>query len=184
MRKITDRKFFERKSEDVARDLIGKYICCNGKYYQIIETEAYYYDEQDKNGKYFCYGVKDATGEYSKTYASIPLFRIPATWCIYGGQLLISVTSDKMPNNVLIKAVKAQDNNDLGPDKMAAAMKLYQKCESSNYWDFHGVDPLSTYVNLYLSEDENQPRLNIKNKPRVNISDNKPFNFFIESKVK
>lgn len=185
MKKITDRKFFERKSEDVARDLIGKYICYNGKSYQIIETEAYYYNEQDENGKYFCYGVKDATGEYSKTYASIPLFRIPGTWCIYGGQLLVSVTSDKIPDNVLIKKVAEKtDNNYLGPDKMAVDMKLYQKCENSNYWDFHGLDPLLADVNLYLSEYENQLRLNIKSKPRVNIRDNKSLNFFIESKVK
>lgn len=182
MRKITDRKFFERKSEDVARDLIGKYICYNGKSYQIIQTEAYYYNEQDENGKYFCYGVENATGEYSKTCASIPLFRNPGTWCIYGGQLLLSVTSDKKPDNVLIKRIKASDSKDLGPNDIAYAMKLYQKCENSNYWDFHGLDSLSADADLYLSEEESKPKLNIKSKKRIRINDEKLLNFYTELK--
>ena len=41
MGKITDRKFFERGADEVAKDLLGKVICHNGKIYIITVTEAY-----------------------------------------------------------------------------------------------------------------------------------------------
>lgn len=182
MNKIINREFFKEKSEEVAYNLVGKYICHNNKYYQIIETEAYYHNEKDVNGKYFCYGVKDDTGEYSKTCASIPLFRNPGTWCIYGGQLLLSVTNSKIPDNVLIKRVKTTDNKDLGPNDIAYAMKLYQKCENSNYWNFHGLDSLSDDADLYLVEDEIAPNFNRIADKRVNINDSKLYNYKLDSK--
>ena len=60
MKKITDKDFFTRTSEEVAHDLLGKFICSRKgdmKKYQIIVTEAYYYDEIDDNGKKICYGA-------------------------------------------------------------------------------------------------------------------------------
>lgn len=176
-KRIINREFFERDAEAVARDLLGKFICYKNEEYQIIETEAYYHNEQDINGKYFCYGVKNDTGENNKTCASIPLFRNPGTWCIYGGQLLLSVTDSKFSDNVLIKQIKAPNGEKHTTDDIAKALGLYQKAEESNYWDFHGLDSLSTEAGLYLTEEENVPHIVIENKERVRISDAHKYNF-------
>lgn len=178
-KRIINREFFERKAEVVARDLLGKFICCENdeQEYQIIETEAYYHDEKDEHGKYFCYGVKKDTGENSKTCATIPLFRNPGTWCIYGGQLLLSVTSNKFPDNVLIKQVKAPNGKTYKTDDIAKKLRLYQKDSKSNYWDFHGLDSLSIEAGLYLTEGQNVPPNTIINKRRVNINNAQEYNF-------
>lgn len=83
-RRITSREFFTGGAEKVARNLLGQFIYNknDGQVYQITKTEAYYHDEKDSNGKYFCYGVKKDTGGKSKTYATTPLFQDPGTWCI------------------------------------------------------------------------------------------------------
>lgn len=178
-KRITNRKFFEGKAEEVARDLLGKFICCKNdeQEYQIIETEAYYHDEKDNNGKYFCYGVKDDTGENSKTCATIPLFRTPGTWCIYGGQLLLSVTSSQFPDNVLIKRMKASDGKEYKTDEIAKILRLYQKDLKSNYWNFHGLDSLSDEAALYLMEGQ---EVQGKRSERVNINNDKKYNFKID----
>lgn len=178
-KRITDRDFFERKAEEVARDLLGKFICCKNdeQKYQIIETEAYYHDEKSESGKYFCYGVKDDTGKNSKTCATIPLFRNPGTWCIYGGQLLLSVTNSEFPDNVLIKQVKTPDGETYKTDKIAKALRLYQKHPKSNYWNFHGLDSLINEAALYLTERQNMPCTAINNNKRVNINNGQKYNF-------
>lgn len=182
-KRITNRDFFMEKAEVVARNLLGKFVCCksNGKEYQITETEAYYYDEKDSNGKFFCYGVKKDTGEKSKTGATIPLFRNPGTWCIFGGQLLLSVTSSEFPDNVLIKKIKALDSKVIyKPDGIAKTLRLYQTCPESNYWSFHGLDSLSEGAVLYLTEGQDIPDIKIKLNRRVNIKDCQKYNFSID----
>lgn len=178
-KRITNREFFESKAEKVARDLLGKFIYCKNdeQEYQITETEAYYHDEKDKNGKYFCYGVKGDSGENSKTCATIPLFRNPGTWCIYGGQLLLSVTSSKFPDNVLIKQMKALDGKTYKTDEIARTLRLYQKDSKSNYWSLHGLDSLSREAGLYLTEGISVQ--NVKYSERVRIKDDKKYNFSI-----
>ena len=180
--KIVNRKFFEEKAEIVARHLIGKYICYNNNEYQITKTEAYYHDEKDRNGKYFCYGVKSDTGENNKTCATIPLFRAPGTWCVYGGQLLLSVTNSSIPDNVLIKEIKPLDEGPYGPDKIANVLLLYQKKSNSNYWNFHGLDSLSEKAVLYLAEDQNAPKIKIKSDERINIKNCQKYRFSMERK--
>lgn len=52
--------FFERDAAEVAKDLLGSTILYRSKegirYYRIIETEAYYHSEKDRDGKLLCYG--------------------------------------------------------------------------------------------------------------------------------
>lgn len=179
-KRITDRKFFEHKAEEVAQNLVGKFICYNNEAYLITKTEAYYHDEQDYNGKYFCYGVKDKGGANSKTYATFPLFRSPGTWCVYGGQLLLSVTSSDVSDNVLIKEIESQDGTIYRSDGIATKIfRLYQKFSNSNYWDIHGMDSLSGESILYLSEDTDKP--NPAKEPRqykrININSDKKYLF-------
>lgn len=181
-KRVINRDFFERKAEEVARELIGKYIYYNNKEYQITKAEAYNHDEQDRNGKYFCYGVKSDTGENNKTCATVPLFRAPGTWCVYGGQLLLSVTNSAVPDNVLIKEIKPLDEEPYGPDKIANVLRLYQKKSNSNYWNFHGLDSLSEKAVLYLAEDQNASEIKIKSDERINIKNCQKYRFSMEGK--
>lgn len=150
MKKITDRDFFTRKSEEVAHDLLGKFICSRKgdmKKYQIILTEAYYYDEIDDNGKKICYGAGKTKQEAAKL-VSAPLFEKPGTWCIYCGQLIISVTDDVNSDNVLIKEVKDEEGNIYTPHKMAMELRLYKKYGICNC---HGKFSLSDDADLNLT---------------------------------
>lgn len=182
-KRITDRSFFTKPAEELAQDLIGKFIYCedNKQKYQIIETEAYYHNEKDYNKKYFCYGVKkDNKDNYenSITNATMPLFRNPGTWCIYGGQLLLSATNMNLPDNVLIKKIKTDYGELLSTDKIAKELLLYQKELNSNYWKIHCLDSLLEGANLYLLEGSaipyiSQKRINIKNDSKFRYTANK-----------
>lgn len=179
-KRIINRDFFEEKAEVVARDLIGKYICYNNKEYQITKTEAYYHDEQDRNGKYFCYGVKSDTGKNNKTCATVPLFRAPGTWCVYGGQLLLSVTSSEFPDNVLIKQIKTLDGKVYNTDGIAKTLRLYQTYPESNYWSFHGLDSLSERAVLCLTKGQDIADIKIKSDERDNINNCQKYKFSID----
>ena len=180
MKRITNRSFFEGPAEEVARNLLGKYIVCKDcGTYQIIETEAYYHDEKDEKGKYFCYGVKDDTGEAAKTYAADPLYKAPGTWCIYGGQLLLSATNCEVADNVLIKKIQSADGDIYTPDGMAKVLKLYQGDENSNYCNFHGLDSLSEEAALYLAEKAESPIKAIACKKRIGIDNKENYNFYL-----
>lgn len=176
-KRIINRNFFERKAEEVAKDLVGKSIYYKNNEYKIIKTEAYYHYEKDSNEKYFCYGVKNDTGENIKTSSTFPLFREPGTWCIYGGQLLLSVTSSEIPDNVLIKEVLAPDGELYTTDKIAKTLHLYKSDLDSQYWDFQG---LSSYNNadLYLIDNNFIPE--IKPYRRKNIKEDSPYQFYME----
>lgn len=175
MRKsVKEADFFKRKAEDVACNLLGKYICCKGgkEKYMIIETEAYYHDEKYENGKHICYGANKTKAE-AKRLVSAPLFELPGTWCIYGGQLLLSVTNDEFPDNVLIKKVKSEAGKILGPDLIAHNLHLYKK--DRDYCGCHGQYSLSEASNLYLADG--QEVSNIICSPRVRIADKRNLNF-------
>ena len=118
-----DEKFFRREADIVAKEILGSII--NNKYV-IVETEAYRYTDKAKNGKFICYGVNKESGDFSITDVTRPLFNKPGTWCIYGGQLLISVKSEKVADNILIKKIMVGDEI-YGPDKIAQELRLYKK---------------------------------------------------------
>lgn len=164
-KKLNDKSFFTREAKEVAKDLLGKYICSNYcKKFQIVATEAYYHEETDEVGKKICYGVK-------KTDVTAALYDRPGTWCIYHGQLLLSVMSDQFPDNVLIKAVKGENGEILGPDKMAYALCLYKS--KPGYCNCSGQHSLDTESDLYLTDGEKPvkvssfPRINIKSKEQL-----------------
>lgn len=178
-KEIKNREFFTRKAEEVACDLLGKFICYkNGKVetrYQIIETEAYYHDEKDNDGKLICYGA-DKTKDEAKSLVSAPLFEQPGTWCIYGGQLLLSVTNDEHPDNVLIKIIKDTEGKVYTPDEIARTLHLYKR--ETNYCNCHGQHSLDDNAHLYLTDGQITPRF-ICSK-RVNINNDKKYNFKID----
>lgn len=173
MKSIKENDFFARKSEEVARDLLGKFICRkNGdteERFMITESEAYYHDEKDEDGKYFCYGVH-------KTKVNEPLYDIPGTWCIYDGLLLLSVTNENYPDNVLIRSIKDESGTVYGPNAFAYELHLYQK--DPNYCGCHGQFSLADDAALYLA-DGKEGREIVCNK-RVNIKNSMKYNFQIE----
>lgn len=170
---IKEQDFFTRTAKEVALDLLGKYICCKGEEekYLISETEAYYHCEK------FCYGHGKSKTETQKL-ASEPLFKEPGTWCVYGGQLLLSVTSDELPDNVLIKRVKDKDGNTLGPDQIARYLHLYKS--KSDYCGCSGQHSLSENAPLSIADGEKV----VISSPlkRINIKDEKKLRFVIDGK--
>lgn len=177
MRKsVKEPDFFMGKAEDVACNLLGKYIYSKGgkERYMIVETEAYYHDEKYENGKHICYGADKTKAEAkAKKLVTAPLFELPGTWGIYHGQLLLSVTDDIFPDNVLVKKVKNEAGEILGPDLYAKTLHLYKK--DPDYCDCRSQYSLSEVSDLYLSDG--QEVSNIICSPRVRIADKKNLNF-------
>ena len=86
-----EKDFFCEDATKVAKGLLGVLLFSHNtnKKYIIVETEAYHAEDKDRQGEAICYGAK------GPTQASAPLFKTPGTWCIFGGQLLLSVYSSK-----------------------------------------------------------------------------------------
>ena len=185
---VEDVRFFDRNAKAVAIDLLGKYICYkngeNEERFLIVETEAYNRDDQDKNEKHICYGAK-----YDKEYATnknlvcAPLFEKPGTWCIYGGQLLLSVNNDKVSDNVLIKRIREvgfeDEKEGLGPDKMACRLHLYKKCP------YYRIEkPISGSYSLsndsVLQIVDGDVKINYSEDKRININSDDKLKFSLE----
>ncbi len=181
-KRIINREFFTKAAKEVAYNLVGKFIYSkeNQEEYMITKTESYCPDEKDYNGHSFCYGIKKETGEKSKTRATLPLFGEPGTWCVYGGQLLLSVTNNEEPYNVLIKEIKASNGKIYTTDGIAEVLRLYQKFSDSNYWHFHGLYSLSDEATLYLMENSEAQEINIKCRKRKNIKNDEKCQFYID----
>lgn len=163
--------FFRRKADVVAKELLGAKI--NGKYV-IVETEAYRQTDKDDNGKFICYGVNKETGVVSKTSVTTPLFNVPGTWCIYHGQLLISVKSEDVADNVLIKKIMV-GKEVYGPDKIAQVLRLYKKY--SDYANCSGCYSL-TCKKVKLQNGSVNNKTIMKSR-RVRIESDEKLNFSI-----
>ena len=131
--------FFKEDAATVAKNLLGAKISFQLdnqiKKYIIISTEAYYYKEYDNKGKKICYGAEKTKADAQNT-VSAPLFSTPGTWCVYGGQLLLSVTDNVHSDNVLIKEIQDEIGICFGPDGIAKELHLYKS--KPDYCDCHG----------------------------------------------
>lgn len=174
--KYISEDFFEKESSYVAKALLGATINNTIQDYTIIETEAYCHDDMDNHGKLICYGA-DKTKE-TATEVTAPLFDKPGTWCIYGGQLLISVTDDTNSDNVLIKKIRDSSGHIYGPDEMAKELHLYKT--KSGYIDCHGKFSVSC-DKLKLTALADKP--DYESSKRVNISNNDKLNFRLKSEL-
>lgn len=165
-------EFFKRDAATVAADLLGCILSVDQgrKQYTIVETEAYYHEEKDDRGKHLCYGAK--YNRDTATKATKPLFSEPGTWCIYGGQLLLSVTTTSFPDNVLIKAIQDTSGHIYGPHKMACLLHLYRK--DPEFTDLHGKFSITdTRVSLTIVE----PHAPCTPRPRVRVHSTEALNF-------
>ena len=175
-KKITDQDFFTREPSEVAKDLLGAVICYkindNVKRFFIIETEAYYYDEVDGDGKYVCYGAGKTKCEAQKL-VSAPLFEKPGTWCVYGGQLLVSVLDDAHSDNVLIKRICDEDGTVYGPNGIAQELHLYKT--DQHHTNCHGSFSLS--CDTMRLTDSGEISTEVFSQRRVNINSEKKLNY-------
>ena len=112
-----------------------------------------------------------------KKLITAALFDRPGTWCVYGGQLLLSVTDDERPDNVLIKSVKNEKGELLGPDAMAKSLHLYKS--KTDYCGCHGKYSLSKDAGLFLEDGEGVSAPILASK-RIRIKDDKKLNFSID----
>jgi len=169
-----EKNFFCKNASNVAKDLLAVvvFFSATSREYIIVETEAYHAEDKDRQGKSICYGAK------GPTQASAPLFKTPGTWCIYGGQLLLSVNSSNQADNVLIKAIIDENGEIITSDGIAKEFHLYQKDDNSIYWQCHGSFSLC-YESLKII-GKKQGNFNIKSKPRVRINDSSEENYYID----
>lgn len=178
-KEIKDSNFFTREAKAVACDLLGKFICSRHDNvetkYQIIETEAYYHDETDYDGKLICYGANKTKSE-AKRFVCAPLFAQPGTLCVYCGQLLLSVTNDEHPDNVLIKSIKDAQGKIYKPHGIAETLNLYKSKE--NYCNCHGQHSLDNNSHLYLKDGRTVSSFSCSK--RVNIKNDQKYKFRID----
>lgn len=167
--------FFKDDAAAVAKGLLGATITFHYgtriKKYMITSTEAYYHEERDSKGKKICYGAEKTKAEAQKS-VSAPLFSTPGTWCVYGGQLLLSVTDNVYSDNVLIKEIQNENGICFGPDGIAKELHLYKS--KPNYCDCHGKFSLCG-CSLLLSDRIDTPVFNTE--ARVNIDSNEQLKF-------
>lgn len=134
-------EFLFRSSEEAARELLGKVLCCEMQdksvlRLRITETEAY----PGKDSA--CYGKIGRPTE-----ATAPLFGKGGTCCIYAGMLLIACGPEKEPGNVLIRCAGDSEKNIYcdGPMKVFDVLKKKKE-------ELHGRDLLAP-GSVYLEDD-------------------------------
>ena len=159
--------FFKKDAATVAKNLLGATISFQFdnriKKYTIISTEAYYHKEYDNKGEKICYGAGKTKADAQNT-VSAPLFSTPGTWCVYGGQLLLSVTDNVYSDNVLIKEIQDENGICFGPDGIAKELHLYKS--KPDYCDCHGKFSLCG-CSLLLTDKIDTPSFTTEK--RVNI---------------
>lgn len=158
------RKFFERPTLEVAKDLIGKVIVFGDKKAVITETEAYFGDDPASHG---------ARGMTARNF---PMFG-PAghtyVYFIYGMYFCLNIVTEKkgFPAAVLIRGVKMMGVNERfdGPGKLCVALKITKK---------HNNIDLCTSRDFYVADFG--IKLKVQKAPRVGIKKNvhKKWRFF------
>ena len=173
------RDFFNRKTEIVAKDLLGKYLIRKTKkgdlIGKIIETEAYI-GPNDK--ACHCYN-------YKKTEKTKIMYMKPGTiyvYYIYGMYFCLNVITEEegmpcavfirqlypvkgislMKENRKVKIGKNYKNLIDGPSKLCMALDITKKA-------FNSKDSCSPDSNLFFTQGENVDEINIKKSKRIGI---------------
>lgn len=155
MKKLS-RKFFERSTVKVAKDLIGMVLVFGYKKAVITETEAYFGDDPASHG---------ARGITARNFPMFGPAGYTYVYFIYGMYFCLNITTENegFPAAVLIRGVKMMDTEKHfdGPGKLCIALGITKKqnnidlCESDVFYvaDF-GI------------------KLRVKNTPRIGIKKN------------
>lgn len=168
-----DKSFYERNAEEVAKDLLGKYLVSKkneGRTVgRIVETEAYLGEEDPASHSH----------EGSKTERTEVMYGPPGhayIYLIYGMYNCFNIVTgvEGKPEGVFIRALepvegiklmkKRRDRNDKseltsGPGKLCMAMGIDKKMK--------GMD--LTGDKLYVLEEEQPKDFEIKEAKRINI---------------
>src|SRR5258708_3762329 len=153
MRKRLDRKFFERSTLIVARELLGKYLVrrVNGKIIaaKITETEAYH-------------GLKDKASHASrgKTTRTAVMFGPPGhayVYLIYGMYHCLNIVTrpDEFPSAVLIRGVEGI----AGPGKLCREFKIDKSLNTADI-----INSKEIWI-----EDRGLTEGRIKRTPRIGV---------------
>jgi len=173
------RKFFERDTQTVAKDLLGKYLVRKADegnmIAKIIEVEAYL-GPNDKASH--CY-------DYKKTEKTKIMYMQPGTlyvYYIYGTYFCLNVITEPegipcgvffrqlypvegvelMKKNRTVKIGKNYKNLIDGPSKLCMALNIKKE-------EFNGKDSCSLDANLFFAEGEFVNKDNIKLNKRIGI---------------
>lgn len=172
--------FFAEDAATVAKGLLGATLTfqfgSQTKKYMITSTEAYYHDECDNKGKKICYGAEKTKAD-AQNAVSAPLFSTPGTWCVYGGQLLLSVTDNVFSDNVLIKEIQDETGVCLGPDSIAKELHLYKS--KPDYCYCHGKFSLCG-CSLLLGDKIDTPSFNTDKRVNIDSYEQLKFNYAAE----
>lgn len=138
MRKILDKKFFNKSAIKIAEELLGKFLVRRiGRKEiraMIIETEAYDGFEDKAS-----HAHKGKTERNKIMFGEAGYFYI---YLIYGMYNMLNIVTDKIdyPSAVLIRAVLYEGKNINGPGKLTKILKIDKKfnkkkaCKKTNLW--------------------------------------------------
>lgn len=132
------KKFYTRDSLIVAKELLGKKICFNGKEAMIVETEAYTINDPGSHAFNKPRRIKDSSGTRTESYVKTPRNSVMYNeggclyvYFCYGMFNMLNIVTDKenTPSAVLIRAVepinfKARTN---GPGLLTKALGINKK---------------------------------------------------------
>ena len=152
------KKFFERNSVEVARDLIGKYLVRSAldgtiHKFKITEVEAY-----DGEVDLACHASKGRTKRTEVLYKEAGTIYI---YLIYGMYWMLNIVCDKKdyPSAVLIRGVEEIS----GPGRVTKALYIDKS--------LHGIH-LDRSLSLWVEENKKKKKVDgkkIKATPRINV---------------
>ena len=177
MRKIN----YKQDAISLAKDLLGKVICYNGKEYMITVTEAYPYDEgPDKDGKEISYVNRDERGDGYR--ALVGKDKI-GTCFSFSGMLHVACKGGMREGeyrcgNVLIRGGILIENNEYQPHKTELNYKEgcpYILCKEllkiPNDFNENSDNVIKEYKSF--SDD-------IKDDKRVRLNSDKHYRFYLD----
>lgn len=168
---MLDKSFYTRDAITVAKELLGKKICCNDREAIIIETEAYTISDPGSHA------YKKKTKRNSVMYDEGGVLYI---YLCYGMHELMNIVTDKegMPSAVLIRAVepvKGIKGKTNGPGLVTKALGITREhngmsLTSKELWIEKGIKPeeIIQTTRIGLSQGGGLPyRFYIKDNPLV-----------------
>ncbi len=168
---MLDKSFYTRDAIIVAKELLGKKICYNGREAIIIETEAYTISDPGSHA------YKKKTKRNAVMYDEGGVLYI---YLCYGMHELMNIVTDKegVPSAVLIRAVepvKGIKGKTNGPGLVTKALGITRKhngmsLTSNELWIEKGIKPeeIIQTTRIGLSQGEGLPyRFYIKDNPLV-----------------
>jgi 3-methyladenine DNA glycosylase Mpg len=179
MRKIN----YKQNAECLAKDLLGKAICYEGKKYMITVTEAYPYDEEpDNNGNAISYVNRPEKGKgynaligdgnvgYCFSYAG--MLHIACGGGKHEGESLYRCGNVLIRGGILIENDKYQkDNKDLNYKKG----QPYKLCKTLLNIDKDFNEKADEIIKDYKSFPDK-----IKNDKRIGLNSDNPYRYYLD----